>query len=85
MSIISELFVGGESRSWSPFRRWRVEFLVAISSVASRVLGGDFVGGELSSWWRFRWWRDYRKPRGQVCVQTPPPRKKWGRGRLYTG
>ena len=39
--------------------------------MASRILGGDFVGGESSSWWR-----DYRKPRGQVCVQTPPPRKK---------
>ena len=30
---------------------------MAISSVVSRVLGGDFVGGESSSWWRFRWWR----------------------------
>ena len=69
-------FVGGESSSWWRFRRWRVEFLVAISLVASRVLGGDFVGGESSSWWRFRCWRYDRKPRGQVCVQTPPPPPK---------
>ena len=30
---------------------------MAISLVASRILGGDFVGGESRSWWRFRRWR----------------------------
>ena len=42
--------------------------------MASRVLGDDFVGGE-----------DDRKPLGQVCVQTPPPRKKKnGAAGVYT-
>ena len=76
MSILSELFVGGESSSWWRFRRWRVEFLVAISSVASRVLGGDFVVGEMIVNLEVK--SVYRRP-------LPPPQKKKknGAGGVY--